>query len=106
MKLKHLYLVLAIVGTALPYATFVPWVLEHGLNISLLASEIFSSQAVIPASAGIISIASLVMSTSPDVFAHFGGAVDWVAKAIFSADDQDASVVDAAGDVNIEIVRC
>jgi len=39
-----------------------------------------------------------------DVLSHFGGAVDRVAEAVFVSNDEDSSVVNAAGDVDVEIV--
>jgi hypothetical protein len=41
--LKRLYLLGAILGTALPYAFFVPFLLEHGLNIGLLLNQLFAN---------------------------------------------------------------
>jgi hypothetical protein len=38
------YLILAIVGTIVPYSFFVPWLLEHGLNIGLMITELFSTR--------------------------------------------------------------
>jgi hypothetical protein len=40
MKPKHLYLILCIAGTVIPYAVFVPWLVVHGLNLRLLIQEI------------------------------------------------------------------
>jgi hypothetical protein len=39
-----LYLILAIIGTVAPYAKFVPWLIEHGLNLRLFISELFSTR--------------------------------------------------------------
>jgi hypothetical protein len=39
-----LYLILAVIGTVAPYARFVPWVLQHGLNLRLFVSELFSTR--------------------------------------------------------------
>lgn len=44
MKTKHIYLVLALLGLALPYAQFIPWVLDNGLNISLLLEQLFANR--------------------------------------------------------------
>ncbi len=44
MKLRYLYLVLCVVGAILPYTLFAPWLLEHGLNLSLFFSELFSTR--------------------------------------------------------------
>jgi len=39
--MRWLYLVLAALGTFLPYSQFIPWLHEHGLNIRLLFTELF-----------------------------------------------------------------
>lgn len=44
IKPTHLYAVLCIAGTILPYAQFIPWVVENGLNIPLLINQIASSR--------------------------------------------------------------
>ena len=41
MKLRHCYLVLCVLGFLLPYWQLVPWLFEHGLNLSLLIHELF-----------------------------------------------------------------
>jgi hypothetical protein len=38
------YLTLAVIGAVLPYSRFVPWLLEHGLNLPLFISELFSTR--------------------------------------------------------------
>ncbi len=42
--MRWLYLSLAVIGAILPYSQFVPWVAEHGLNVPLLLSELFSTR--------------------------------------------------------------
>ena len=44
MRLRHLYLLLCVLGTILPYWKLLPWVLEHGLNLSLLCQELFATR--------------------------------------------------------------
>ncbi len=44
MKPKTLYLVLCIAGVMVPYWQFIPWVLQHGLNLPLFARELFSTR--------------------------------------------------------------
>jgi hypothetical protein len=44
MKPKTLYLVLCIAGVLVPYWQFVPWVLQHGLNMPLFARELFANR--------------------------------------------------------------
>lgn len=41
MTRRHVYLALFIAGTIVPYLSFVPWVADHGLDISLLVEELF-----------------------------------------------------------------
>ena len=41
--MKLFYLLCAIAGTIIPYSQFVPWVAEHGLDLRLLAAELFST---------------------------------------------------------------
>ncbi len=44
MKLRYLYLVLCVVGAILPYTLFAPWLLDHGLDLPLFFSELFSTR--------------------------------------------------------------
>jgi len=38
------YLFLAVLGAILPYSQFVPWLVDHGLNLRLLLIELFSTR--------------------------------------------------------------
>jgi len=44
MRLRHVYLALCLPGLALPYWKLVPWVIVHGLNLSLLFQELFATR--------------------------------------------------------------
>ncbi len=44
MKLKTIYLVLCVLGVALPYLQFVPWVAANGVNLPLFFQELFSTR--------------------------------------------------------------
>ena len=44
MSRKHLYFVLFVIGTLVPYSSFVPWVIDHGLDISLMVEELFANR--------------------------------------------------------------
>jgi hypothetical protein len=44
MKPKAIYLALSILGGVLPYWQFAPWLLEHGLNLTLLVHELFANR--------------------------------------------------------------
>jgi hypothetical protein len=44
MNRKMLYLVLCVLGLALPYSEFVPWVIEHGLNMRLFVQQLFANR--------------------------------------------------------------
>jgi hypothetical protein len=44
MKPKALYLILCVLGLLIPYWAFVPWVLQHGLNLPLFVRELFANR--------------------------------------------------------------
>jgi len=45
MKLRYLYLVLALIGLILPYSQFVSWIMKyHALNMSLFIRDLFANQ--------------------------------------------------------------
>jgi hypothetical protein len=43
MRPKHLYLVLCIVGTVLPWASFLPFLRAHGLNAGAFVDQLFGT---------------------------------------------------------------
>jgi len=44
MRLRHLYLVLCILGILLPYSQFTPWFVEHGLDFPLFFRQLFANR--------------------------------------------------------------
>ena len=44
MKARHFYLVCCVLGLVLPYSQFLPWLLEHGLNVALFVRELFANR--------------------------------------------------------------
>jgi hypothetical protein len=44
MKFRHLLLLLCVIGTILPNILFVPWLMDHGLDIPLFFEELFSTR--------------------------------------------------------------
>ena len=44
MKLRHRYLVLATLGILLPYWQFVPWLFEHGVDVSPFFGALFANR--------------------------------------------------------------
>ena len=42
--MKMLYLALLVVGAVAPYSQFLPWVMEHGLDLPRLVEELFSTR--------------------------------------------------------------
>ena len=44
MKPKTVYLLLCIVGFAAPYAAFIPWLAEHGLNGRLFLQQLLANR--------------------------------------------------------------
>ena len=41
MKARHFYMICCVLGSVLPCWQFVPWLLEHGLNVALFIPELF-----------------------------------------------------------------
>jgi hypothetical protein len=44
MKPKHLYLLLCLAGTILPYWFLTPFLREHGLDLRLIAEQLFANR--------------------------------------------------------------
>jgi len=44
MKARHFYLGCSVLGLVLPSSQFVPWLLEHGLNVALFIRELFANR--------------------------------------------------------------
>ena len=57
---KNVYIVLCVLGTIFPYAFFVPFLAENGLNLALFAQEMFATQVASFFSADVL-VASLAL---------------------------------------------
>ncbi len=44
MKARHFYLIFCVLGIILPCSQFAPWLLEHGLNLTLFFRELFDNR--------------------------------------------------------------
>lgn len=44
MRPKHLYFCLCVLGLVLPYAQFLPFLQEHGLDLRLIAEQLFANR--------------------------------------------------------------
>lgn len=44
MNRKNTYLFLCIVGAAIPYSQFAPWIIENGLQLGLLVRQLFANR--------------------------------------------------------------
>jgi hypothetical protein len=45
MRLRNLYLALAVLGLVLPYCQFIPWIMEHhALNMPLFIRDLFANR--------------------------------------------------------------
>ena len=44
MKARHVYLACCVLGLLLPYSQLVPWLLEHGLNVTVFCRELFANR--------------------------------------------------------------
>lgn len=63
---KNVYIILCVLGTLIPYAFFVPFLAENGLDLGLFAREMFATQA-----ASFFSADVLVSSLALWVFIFF-----------------------------------
>ena len=59
MTRKYVYLVLFVAGTIVPYVAFVPWVIDHGLDLSRMVEELFVNR--VSAFFGLDVIASTIV---------------------------------------------
>jgi hypothetical protein len=41
---KNIYLLLSILGAAIPYSQLVPWVMENGLHLGLMVQQLFANR--------------------------------------------------------------
>jgi len=44
MKPKTIYLAFCVAGALIPYWQFVPWVMQHGMNLPLFVHELFANR--------------------------------------------------------------
>jgi len=44
LRQRYVYLVLCLVGVLVPYWQFVPWFLDHGLDIPLFVQQLFANR--------------------------------------------------------------
>ena len=45
MKLRHFYLLFAVIGLVLPYSQLIPWIAEHhALNMSIFLRDLFANR--------------------------------------------------------------
>ena len=44
MKARYFYVILCVLGLVLPYSQFVPWISEHGLNLTFFFGELFANR--------------------------------------------------------------
>jgi Terpene cyclase DEP1 len=44
IRLRHVYLALCVVGAVLPYSQFIPWLLQHRLDLPLFYHQLFGNR--------------------------------------------------------------
>jgi hypothetical protein len=44
MSRKNVYLILCVLGAAIPYSQFIPWVMENGLHMGLIVRQLFANR--------------------------------------------------------------
>ena len=68
MKPKHLYLMLCVAGTLLPYSQFLPFLREHGLDLHLFFAQLFANRV-----SGFFGLDVIVSSLVLWVFVYVDG---------------------------------
>jgi len=63
VKLRHLYLLFALIGLLLPYWQFLPWMIEHhGVPLPIFLHELFANRISAFFAMGVIVSAVVLMS--------------------------------------------
>ena len=44
MSRRSIYFALFVIGIVVPYLSFVPWLLDHGFDVSLMMEELFANR--------------------------------------------------------------
>ena len=44
MSRKQVYFALFVIGTVVPYVSFVPWLIDHGFDVSRMVEELFANR--------------------------------------------------------------
>jgi hypothetical protein len=44
MERKYVYLLIGLLGLVLPYSQLIPWIVEHGLDVSLFIEQLVTSR--------------------------------------------------------------
>jgi hypothetical protein len=44
MNRKHIYLLFCVLGIALPYSQFLPWLVENGIHLKLFVQQLFANR--------------------------------------------------------------
>jgi len=61
MSKRNVYFVLAILGLVLPYSLFLPWLLEHGLDVQLFFSELLANDVASTTALDFLMVSIAVM---------------------------------------------
>lgn len=68
MKSKHLYLLLCLIGTILPYLFLGPFLLEHGLDLRQMGEQLFANRI-----SGFFGMDVIVTTVCLWIFVYFEG---------------------------------
>jgi Protein of unknown function DUF2834 len=77
LRQRNFYLVLCVVGVLLPYWQFVPWFLDHGLDISLFVQQLFANRI-----GAFFGLDVLVSSVVLWIFIFAEGRASWYATTL------------------------
>jgi hypothetical protein len=81
MSRSHLYWALCLPGVALPYAAFVPWLVEHGLAPGAFVAELFATRIGAFFGWDVIVSAIVLLAFASFEARRLGGRVVWLTAA-------------------------
>lgn len=81
MRRSHLFWALCLPGAALPYAAFLPWLAEHGLDLPRFVAELFSTRIGAFFGWDVIVSAVVLLTFAGFEARRLGGRAVWLTAA-------------------------
>ena len=78
MKMKTTYVILCVLGVALPYWQFLPWMAAHGLNLPLFFQELFANRISAFFGMDVLVSAVALMAFAGSESSRLGASARWL----------------------------